>query len=260
MLEQKHRRIIVITFIIGVFFLIASLGSSWSAFIGEKEKLGPLPLIYSLIALIFISYLFKISFQLSDFKKYSELLESSFSKGRSDMLKEIQKEEEAKQDQDNEVDDVPEKAKAIVPTGNFKNIDSFGKKLLVNFANQLNFVQGILYASQKDKSAFSYVCGYALTTEETPEGFKLGENLNGEAAKQKELAVIDEIPEAYFSVESGLGASKPGFLYLLPIVKDDNTIALIELASFTRLSDKNIRILEQATGLIADKLNSLVKA
>lgn len=261
MLEKKHRNIIIIAFVIGLVFLLLTLHASYNAFFDEeKDTLGAWPVIAAFISILAFSYLFRIAHKLSDFKGFSSYVNEQIANGRAEILAELRSEEEKKKSANDTVDDSAEKAKAIVPAGNYKNIDSFGKKLLTGMANELNVVQAVFYTVAKGGKKFDFSAGYALPSESTPIAFDLGENLNGEAAKSQTVTFIDDIPADYFTVESGLGNGKAGQLCLLPIVADGKTIALIELASFAEFTEKRKKIIEQASKLIATKLQQLVKA
>lgn len=260
MLEEKNRKKIFITFVVGVIFILATLAVRWNAYSDSKEKLGALPLIYTIISIASISYLFRLAYILSDTKAFNNYLDLKVSEARAELLEEIRNEEEKKKNKETEVDDVPEIAKKLIPSGNFKNIDTIAKKILVNLANEMNLVQGVFYVVDDNAENYNFCVGYALESNNTVESFKLGENLSGEAAKTQEIMVVNEIPENYFMIESGLGKAEPGHLCIVPIVSDKETIAVIELASFTKLGDKNFRILEQAGELISKKIKQIVKA
>lgn len=261
MLEQKHRKQIVIAFIVGILFIIFSMGAFWSAYIDEnRDGIGFLTVFFSIIGFTSLTILFRLAFRISDYETYTENINDLITKERVKVLEEIQAKEKEKDQEDNQEDDLADIVKEIIPAGNFKNIENFGKKVLVNLSNALNFFQGVLYVASPDGKKFSFATGYALTDEQEPQPFELGENLTGEAAESKELMIVDEIPESYFLVESGLGSAKPGYLIILPIVSKDKTIAILELASFSSLTDKEKQILEEVSELLEPKLNLLVKA
>jgi putative methionine-R-sulfoxide reductase with GAF domain len=260
MLQKKHRTIVLGTFIAGIIFLLASVSSFWSAFIEGKESLGVFPLFFAVLAIVSFTFQFRLSFQLTNIDEFENYVEDKVRKGRSDLLNDIKSEENKRKETEKKVDDIPDLAKEILPTGNFKKADAFGKKLLVNIANKLNVVQGMFYLVDDSGETFCFTAGYALTDINNTANFKIGENLNGEAAKNKEIMLVDEIPENYFVVESGLGKSQPGSLSILPIIDNDKTIAVVELASFTAMTDKNIKILEETAKQVASKVKSFVKA
>jgi hypothetical protein len=259
MLKENDRKILIITFIAGILFLLASISQFWSNFV-NKERLGFLPLAFAVLAIVAFIYHFIVAYRTANIKQQDALIEEKVAEGRAALLTEIRSEEEKKKEEITETDDVPQIAKSIAPSGNFKNIESYGKKLLVNFSDHLNCIQGVFYAIDASGETFNALSSYAMSKDRIPEDFTLGENMNGQAAKTQEITYISEIPENYFEVESGLGKSKAGYLCLIPVVSDNKTVALIELASFSDFKDKHKRIIEQTIPLITNKIPQIVKA
>ncbi len=260
MLQERNRKLVIIAYVVGVVFILAALAVRWNTSLTSEGKLGVLPLIYSIIAIISVSYLFRLALTLSDTKAFKDYVDLKVSEGRTTLLEEIRIENEKKKESVDEIDDSEEKAKELIPTGNFKTIEKLGKKILVNIANEMNLVQAILYLGDAKAIEFNFSVGYALESNKEVPGFKLGEGLHGETAKNQEIIVVNDIPENYFMIESGLGKSQPGNLYIVPILSDKKTIAIIELASFIEIGDKNLKILQKASELISKKIKQIVKA
>ncbi len=261
MLEKKHRQQILYAFLAGVIQVMLSMGLFWNAYLTQKETIGVWPILFAILGFGSLSVMFHTFYKVTDLKVYNDHIKEIKSLERTSVLEEIHRKEQERNKKDEKKEDkTDEKAKAIIPAGNFKDIGKFGKKVLVNLSNELNCVQGILYTKDQKEEDFSFSCGYALTEEQEPSGFKLGENLNGEAAASKELLIVDEIPENYFSIESGLGSAKPGYLFIVPVVNDNKTIAVIELASFSQLTEQKRKVLEKVTDLLKPKFNSFIKA
>ncbi|MDT8432403.1 MAG: GAF domain-containing protein, partial [Bacteroidales bacterium] len=86
--------------------------------------------------------------------------------------------------------------------------------------------------------------------------FVEGEGLNGQVAKNGQVQVIRNIPDHYATVFSGLGSGKPAYLAIIPLVANEHTLAVIEVAGF-RWSDDN---LEQLFHVIARTLSEKIQA
>jgi len=90
----------------------------------------------------------------------------------------------------------------------------------------------ILYIKNELDGIFTIKEKIGLSEDCNPQPFTIGEGLNGQAVQNGKPIVIKEIPEDFFEVSSGLGKAKPKYLYLLPIMQNENCLALIELATF----------------------------
>jgi methyl-accepting chemotaxis protein len=110
---------------------------------------------------------------------------------------------------------------------------------LNELCKQMNAGQGALYIAGKDKTLNLRV-GYALVLGEGEPNpsFTWGEGLIGQAAASGKSEYLDEMPEGYASrIESGLGGALPKFLFIFPIKKENESIGVIEVATFTHLSE-----------------------
>ena len=85
---------------------------------------------------------------------------------------------------------------------------------------------------------------FAITGQEV-DPFVIGEGIAGQAAEDKKPIRINDIPENYFDVSSGLGNSKPKHLMFIPIVYKNQTIALIEAGSFEKPDEKTELVLDK---------------
>lgn len=260
MLQEKHKTRIVISFGMAAFFILFTLVSSWNAFAKEYENLGFWPLLGAILSIVALGELFRIAYKNADTTKLEEYVQLQVSEGKAKILAEIKAKEEKDKEKTETISNDDEILKKIIPSGNFKNIESFSKKLLVNVANSFNLVQGVFYIYDNEKEQYIFSSGYALNNDYMPASFKAGENINGQVAEDKKLLVVDEIPPEYLAVESGLGDAKPGVLYFVPVVSNDTTIGLFELASFNQLTETQLKTLEQITVLSSTKIEKIVKA
>jgi hypothetical protein len=176
---------------------------------------------------------------------------------RTKIFEEFNKKDEVVEEKRADLDEIVGR---IVPKGNFKSIDSFASKLLQNMGHENEICQGMFFLSNKDFTNYKFVSGYALTSEKPIPDFKPGENLNGQVAISKEIMIIHDIPKEYMNIESGLGTSKPVNLFIAPVLLENNTIAVIEFATFKSNSEFIKEIIEKVTYQIADKIEQIQKS
>ena len=75
--------------------------------------------------------------------------------------------------------------------------------------------------------------------------FALGESLVGQCAIEKKIIVVDDVPEGYVYVSSGLGEAAPRNVVVLPVLFEGDLKAVIELASFQRFTAIHLTFLDQ---------------
>jgi len=138
-----------------------------------------------------------------------------------------------------------------------KNLIQFSQKLLSDIAREKEISQGVFFIAEKNdgKSVLRYLSGYAHQLPESGnEIIEFGEGFPGQVAKDSKLVIINDIPEGYMSIESGLGKGSPVSLILFPVKHNDTVLAVIELASFHRFTQEDEKFFEQLTPSIAEQI------
>ncbi|HSD75905.1 MAG TPA: HAMP domain-containing protein, partial [Solirubrobacteraceae bacterium] len=88
--------------------------------------------------------------------------------------------------------------------------------------------------------------------------FVFGEGLPGQAALEMKSILVTNAPEDYVKVTSGLGESRPVNLIVLPILFEDQVLAVIELASLNPFNEVNLAFLDQLSETIGVVLSTIV--
>ncbi|SDN03489.1 CHASE3 domain-containing protein [Bacillus sp. OK048] len=128
---------------------------------------------------------------------------------------------------------------------------------ITKLAPMLDAVYGVVYLRRNQGSEVRYVkeAGYALTGEATGgASFRLGEGLIGQAAMDKRIFLIDQLPEDHFKVTSGLGDSSPRNLLVAPILVEGTVEAVVEFGSFKPFMSQHLTLLD----LLQDKFGSAI--
>ncbi len=146
-------------------------------------------------------------------------------------------------------------------TATLKNISKekeISQQGLLEICTKVEAGQGALYIKKEieGKRMVEMVGSYALPMDENNAvAFNFGEGLVGQSASMKKTMYIDDVPEGYIKIVSGLGSSSPRFLSVVPLVHGEDVIGVIELASFKNFSKEEREFVEKAGQLIADKLS-----
>lgn len=78
-----------------------------------------------------------------------------------------------------------------------------------------------------------------------------GHGLLGQTCLDGEPLYITDIPKDYFTVFSGLGNVQPACLFLIPLVFNEETVGVIEIASLARLQEHEQQYCTKAAEVIA---------
>lgn len=146
----------------------------------------------------------------------------------------------------------------ISSLGEAKNEEDAAERALHSICKQLDVGQGALYkVTQKDDKRYVELqSGYALSIgESTVISYEFGEGLIGQAAASGSTLYIDDVPEGYVKIISGLGSASPQYVLIVSIKEADRVLGVIELASFTRINEDQRKFVEEASALIAKKIS-----
>src|SRR5207253_8182676 len=87
--------------------------------------------------------------------------------------------------------------------------------------------------------------------------WKVGEGLVGQAALEKQSILITEPPQDYIKIASGLGEASPRNVIVMPVLFEDQVMAVVELGSFTPFSEIQGGFLEQLSETIGIVINTI---
>lgn len=126
---------------------------------------------------------------------------------------------------------------------NIKNLNA----LLNDICKGLEASQGALYIKKQTSDARTVVlkASYAMAIAESEViSFEFGEGLVGQVAKEQKTIYLDEVPEGYVKIVSGLGKSAPSYILIIPIVSESELVGVVEIASFVPVKKEDISLLE----------------
>ncbi|MCQ2252025.1 MAG: GAF domain-containing protein [Bacteroidales bacterium] len=137
--------------------------------------------------------------------------------------------------------------------------ENYFNQLLINISKTINIVQGVAYILNRSNGKYEIKSTYAYYTTETNRTFELGEGIPGQVAKDQKVLQMDNVPEGYIQVVSGLGSSSPRNLIVIPIVSDEETIAILELASFEKPTVNIKEFYRQLNDKVSAKIAEILK-
>lgn len=115
---------------------------------------------------------------------------------------------------------------------------------------------GVLYVNRLEH--YHFAAGYAYEAEVAARPpIPLGQGLVGQCAFDKKPLQLDALPDGYFQIRSALGEATPTHLLIVPILFEQDVIAVIELASFGELPAKERRLIDLVGHNLGILLNTL---
>ena len=103
------------------------------------------------------------------------------------------------------------------------------------------------------------IAGYGLRADkDAPIQYRIGQSLIGQVAKSKRPVVVDNIPQGYVKISSGLGDASPASLAIMPLLFEDQVLGVVELASFTKFTPIQLAFLEQLAETLGISVNAII--
>ena len=82
----------------------------------------------------------------------------------------------------------------------------------------------------------------------------IGEGLVGQAVLEREAIYINDVPESYVHISSGLGDASPKCVIILPLMYNDEVFGIIEMATFQNFEAHQVEFLNKICSGIASSI------
>lgn len=134
-------------------------------------------------------------------------------------------------------------------------IDALAYKNLQALVRYLELPAGAFYRYDEEAKLLRLCAGKGIPAT-IKKSYELHEGITGEAASQKELTIVNDVPATYWQLESATGSNTPGTVACLPLWHDNDLVGLIELVSFAPLPDRAVELLRNTAHAIAVAVNA----
>ncbi|MFH1157209.1 MAG: response regulator [Pseudomonadota bacterium] len=131
------------------------------------------------------------------------------------------------------------------------SVETLCTNVVTFMAEHLEAQVGLVY-TRDGMGTFRYAAGYAFQPGPGfPEGLHPGEGLPGQAARDKKIIHITDIPEDAVAITAGIASLVPRHLSIVPFVFNDQAEAVMELGSMKALTNLKKRFLSETATTIA---------
>lgn len=140
-----------------------------------------------------------------------------------------------------------------------QEVEELSANIVTRISNYIGAPVGAFFLLSKSRNVFRYTGGYAYQPKkgETSQ-YHYGEGLVGQTATEKQAKLFKNVPLNYLKIRSGLGSALPQSIYLVPIVFEEETLAVIELGLQQDPDEKTILFLNTIIESIGLAVNSAV--
>jgi CheY-like chemotaxis protein/signal transduction histidine kinase/CHASE3 domain sensor protein len=129
--------------------------------------------------------------------------------------------------------------------------------LLQFMARYMDVVVGALYL-RADDGSFQRVASYGFSDEwaQREQRIKPAESLVAQAALQRRVLRLDNVPADYIQVSSGLGGGAPASVLLAPLDNDGEVNGVVELGLLRPISERDVDFLTMVKGNVGNAIEA----
>jgi two-component system sensor histidine kinase/response regulator len=125
-------------------------------------------------------------------------------------------------------------------------------------ASPLGIGHGVLYIYEKDQERLRLLTGFAYRERKTLDQYiVLGQGLVGQCALERNPIVLTEPPADYVRIGSGLGDATPKTISVLPVLRADQLLGVLEIASLEHTTPARQALLDALLPVLAGNLEIL---
>ncbi|CAI8707306.1 Histidine kinase [Pseudomonas sp. IT-P74] len=137
------------------------------------------------------------------------------------------------------------------------SLSMLGRNILQFCAQYLSTAVAAIYV-REDHGGLKRIAtyGFSREQEEREQQIYSDEGIVGQVAQQARLIRLDEVPQDYFKVSSGLGDGLPRSVLVVPTSNDERVNGVIELGFLRPLTDRDVELLELIAGNIGTSIEA----
>jgi len=267
----RRRETAFFTFL-GMFILYATAINDVLSSMGIVQSAYVAP--YGLVAFMFIQSI-TITVKSAKAINENEQLGEELTLEKENLEKRIQERTQELQKQHDELIIHQEKEKEQTWVNNGLNIindiladnkndfKALSSKVLSQLVKYVDATFGVLYMISTDAEGeedyLELIADYGCSNEirKDKAQIHITTGMLGVAYNENRLMVINDVPENYIKIESGLGKARPEALLLVPLSIDEKVFGIIEIAGFHKFKALEVDFIKRIAYNVANNLNTI---
>jgi two-component system sensor histidine kinase/response regulator len=149
-------------------------------------------------------------------------------------------------------------------SGELQSANSFtqlSQRFLSHLAPVIELGHGVFFVYEEERQRLRLLGSYAyVERKHLDQYFKLGQGLVGQCALERQAIVISDPPEDYVHIGSSLGHGVPRAIAVLPVLRGERLLAVVELAMFRPLTGKEQELLDGLLPILAMSMEILERS
>jgi ligand-binding sensor domain-containing protein/uncharacterized membrane-anchored protein YhcB (DUF1043 family) len=200
-------------------------------------------------------------------RRDKEILEKKIKEGEAlinQKMQEVEEHEAEMKQRDIEEQEIRFMSEGIakfsdILASNSGDLEKLSQNVIAEIVDYLGANMGVVYIindAMEDDNLQLEVSGSFAADRKVLETkvFEIGEGYIGTCFKNGEIISINEVPEDFTRLTSGLGKGSPNHFFYIPLKQNEITQGVIEIASFMKIEEFKIKFVEK----IAENITSVI--
>lgn len=137
-----------------------------------------------------------------------------------------------------------------------QDVSHLTKNVITYLAKYIGASVGVFYVADSHESV-QMTASYAFSNrKQLINRIRIGDGIVGQALLERETLILEEVPDDYMSVSSGLGHSSARYLLIVPVLQDNLVKGVIELGMLKAFAGRDLEFIKSVNENIAIAINS----
>ncbi len=139
---------------------------------------------------------------------------------------------------------------------NKEDLTKLGQQIIFELVKYIGANAGAIYIvnDNSDETNLTLLSAYAPDKEQLKSQFSTGEGYIGTCYDEGKMLEIDNVPETYAKIASGLGKAQPKYLAFFPLLQDEQKLGVIEIAAFEKPETYKTEFIQQLSQTLASSI------
>ena len=147
---------------------------------------------------------------------------------------------------------------AEIIRGNNHGLKITCDQLISNLVKYLHANQGGMFFFDEDSQNLNLLSCYAYDRKKfLQKNIEIGEGMVGQCFQEGQTIYMNDVPEDYIYITSGLGTANPRAILIVPMVYNDRVEGVIELASFEDFVPYQVAFVEKLGEMLGSSVNAI---
>ncbi len=142
-------------------------------------------------------------------------------------------------------------------SNNRNDLKKLGQSIICELVEYVGAHSGTIYIANENENGetlLEMLSAYAPSVEQIKEKIHPGEGYVGACYKEGIVMEIDDIPETYAKITSGLGGTLPRYITFIPLLQDDEKLGIIEIASLKKIESYKLEFVKNLSRDVASSI------